>query len=369
MKTILLAVLGRSPQIVTETLFYLTQIRRETVDEIQILTTQAGREEFVNKLTDNGRGYFYRFCQEYGLNAIDLNLRPPTILTDQEGKELLDIRTNSENEAAANQIIEKIRELTSPADTRLFCSMAGGRKTMGVYASFAMQFFGRPQDRLFHVLVWPPELEGASDFYFPPKAKGEWVYHRGNNELKIDASSIRIDLAEIPFIRLRGIIGGKINLDLPFDQLVHLAQRLLNESEKPTMILEPARRQVLLKFPNGQTIAVHLRPREIAVLAYLMEQEEPLLINDFKIEKIAEIYKQFYPKSEYAFEYVADHLKTASFENIRELISRIRSNMRKELQAHFGIEKYVGQYLPQTFSRRDPRYFIPLPTDHRVIRE
>lgn len=369
MKTILLAVLGRSPQIVTETLYYLTQIRRESVDEIQILTTQVGREEFMTKLTDNGRGHFYRFCQEYGLNSMDLNLRKPAILVDRQGKELLDIRSNSENEAAANQIIEKIREVTALSDTRLFCSMAGGRKTMGVYASFAMQFFGRDFDRLYHVLIWPPELEGATDFYFPPKQPGEYVFHRGEEEIRLRSENIRIDLAEIPFIRLRGIISEKINLNLPFDQLVHYAQRVINESEKPTMILKPSQRQLLLKFSNDQTITVHLRPREIAVLAYLMEQRNPLLINEFDMERIGEIYGHFFQSREYDFKRVAENLKKASFEIIRELISRIRSSMRQHLQPHFGIEKYVAYYLPQTFGRQDPRYFIPLPKDHRIIQE
>jgi len=369
MKNVLLAVLGRSPQIITETLYFLTQVKKERIDGIQVITTRAGYQEFVENLTANGKGYFYQFCEAYGLNAIDFGLKKPTLLKDSRGNALMDIRTNEENGLAANQIIEAIRNLTADKDTRLFCSMAGGRKTMGVYASFAMQFYGREFDRLYHVLVWPPELEGAKDFYFPSPKKGEFTYHRGSDEIKVSADEIRIDLAEIPFIRLRGIIGEKINLNLPFAQLVHLAQAVINEHQWPKMILIPQEKQVTLQFANRKETIIKLKPREIAVLAYLMELDKPLFVNDFDTERISEIYEKYFAQREYGFGKVSDHLRKIKNEIIRELISRIRSAMRKELKTYYGIEKYADQYLPQTISRKDPRYFIPIPMDRRSVKE
>src|SRR5262249_35100828 len=61
------------------------------------------------------------------------------------------------------------RSLTSDPQSRIYASMAGGRKTMGLYLGLALQFYGRPQDRLTHVLVSPPALENHPDFFYPPR--------------------------------------------------------------------------------------------------------------------------------------------------------------------------------------------------------
>ncbi len=41
---------------------------------------------------------------------------------------------------------------------------------MGLFLGIAFQLFARPQDRLSHVLVSPPDLEGHPEFYYPPPA-------------------------------------------------------------------------------------------------------------------------------------------------------------------------------------------------------
>ena len=67
MKHILLAVIGMTPQVITETLFAIHQQRRR-IDAIHVITTRHGKEAInANLLSLNG-GQFYRYCQDYGID-------------------------------------------------------------------------------------------------------------------------------------------------------------------------------------------------------------------------------------------------------------------------------------------------------------
>jgi CRISPR-associated protein (TIGR02584 family) len=59
-----------------------------------------------------------------------------------------------------------VRELTADPDCAIHASIAGGRKTMGFYLGYALSLFGRPQDRLSHVLVSSP-FESNQNFFYP----------------------------------------------------------------------------------------------------------------------------------------------------------------------------------------------------------
>jgi len=367
MKTVLLAVVGRSPQIVTETLYYLTQVQKKSIQEIVVLTTEVGSKEFNQKLLANGKGYFFRFCQDYGFNYTDFGLKNPILLEGKDGSPLSDIRTSEENELAANKILQTVRELTSPPDTQLLCSIAGGRKTMSVYVSFAMQFFGRPHDKLYHVLVWPPDMEGMSDFFYPPVDAGKLTFRGHDRELTIDSRDIHVDLAEIPFIQLRDIIGEAINFDLPFSQLVHLAQEAIRVRQLPEMVLIPREKKLILKFFEGQAATVRMAPKQIAVLAYLMEQSEPIWINDFDLTRISQIYAHYFPRREYAFKPVAQHIKNMEYKDIHEQLSRIRKRIRNEITKIYGMEKFAEPFLPKTVGPKDDHIYIPVPRDKRKI--
>jgi len=80
---------------------------------------------------------------------------------------LPDIRSVEDNTFAANQICEIVRELSLTSHTSLHASAAGGRKTMSIYLTAAMQLFGRAQDRLSHVLV-SEDFETHPDFFYIP---------------------------------------------------------------------------------------------------------------------------------------------------------------------------------------------------------
>jgi len=206
-RRILVCTTGLSPQVVTETLFALA-MRPMGGDspwvptEVHLISTRQGAEHARLNLLSGKPGWFHQLIRDYGLPPITFGVEQIHCITNRDGTALDDIRNPADNEAAADQIAELIRRFTQADDTQLHVSIAGGRKTMGYYLGYAMSLYGRPQDRLSHVLVSNP-FESHPDFYYPTPY--ERVIHTRDpkNPLALDCRDARIDLAEIPFVRLR----------------------------------------------------------------------------------------------------------------------------------------------------------------------
>lgn len=153
-RRILLAVTGLTPQVVTETLYFLA-CRAESPwipDEVHLITTSTGAEGArLNLLLPDG--WFHRLRADFQLPDIEFPVSNIHILKDGAGQPLDDIRTPEQNTLAADFITETLRRLTEDPASELHVSIAGGRKTMGYYLGYALSLYGRPQDRLSHVLV------------------------------------------------------------------------------------------------------------------------------------------------------------------------------------------------------------------------
>jgi CRISPR-associated protein (TIGR02584 family) len=214
---ILLCVAGLTPQIITESLYALTQQRGERVDEIRVITTLLGQEKLLKGLLDPTEGKFFAFCRDYGIDPKSIRFDHTSISAVQtsDGRTLDDIRLKAENERTADRICEIVRELAKQEDTRIHASAAGGRKTMGIFLASAMQLFGRRQDALSHVLVNEP-FENHQDFYYiPPKhVTLELKDPSGKVIGQASTAEARIELADIPFVRLRGVLRGWLD-ELP----------------------------------------------------------------------------------------------------------------------------------------------------------
>ena len=231
-RRVLLAVTGLSPQIVTETLYALA-CNSETPwlpTEVHLITTATGRREAeLNLLADqklNGElGWFHRLRVDYGLPPIRFDADCIHMLSDAAGAALDDIRTPADNERAADFITEIVRELTLDEHSELHVSIAGGRKTMGYYLGYALSLFGRPQDQLSHVLVSEP-FENNREFYYPTPYRRPIAVRRGVATETHDAQQARVDLARIPFVRLREGLPERLREGkAAFSQVVAIANR------------------------------------------------------------------------------------------------------------------------------------------------
>ena len=221
-RNILFLVTGMTPQIITETIWALAcdENAAETwiPDEVHVLSTQDGLNQIRKRLFEDG--VFAQFKRDYPIleqtsfdSATHLH-----VITDQNGKPLIDLKTPEDNERSADIICEKIKEFTSMEDTSVHVSIAGGRKTMGFYAGYALSLYGRAQDSLSHVLV-QAEFEKAINFFYPtPK---ECLVSDRDSKVVGDAQEAQVWLAKIPFVRMRNSLSSKSRVTkLPFSKVV-----------------------------------------------------------------------------------------------------------------------------------------------------
>ena len=257
-RRILLAVTGLTPQVVTETLYALLRENAGAMPhELHILTTAEGAERARLALLSDQPGWFHRFMADYALQGTEFAADHIHVLRGPGGLPLDDIRTAADNACAADQIAEHVRRLTADEDVRLHVSLAGGRKTMGFFAGYALSLWGRDGDRLTHVLVSEP-FESSWEFFYPTPY--ERIIETRGGKLA-DCMQAEVTLADIPFVRLRhGLPQALLQGRSGFAQAVQAAQGQLG----------PAR--LVLDLKAGQIEAagqrVALAPAELAFLAW-----------------------------------------------------------------------------------------------------
>jgi CRISPR-associated protein (TIGR02584 family) len=231
MRDVLVAVCGLTPQVVTETLWALHHHTPPIHPaEIWILTTRAGQNACRHKLF-GPTGALAAYLREYGKTPGSLRYGPRQliVLKGADGTSLDDVRSDADNLAVADQIAEFIRQQAERPDIRLHCSVAGGRKTMGVLLASALQLFGREDDRLYHVLV-PPEIERQADFFYPTRPSQR-------SSRTAAAGAAPIELADVPFVRLRSLLAPEtLAAGVRFSDLVGRAERELRALTNPNRL-------------------------------------------------------------------------------------------------------------------------------------
>lgn len=204
MKRILLAVCGLTPQVITETLYAL-QMDGRLPHAVRILTTREGRG-YLNSLLLAPGGALDRFCADYGIDrsSIDLGFHSVRVVCDENGTEYDDIDGEEANERFLSLCMNEAFHATADPDARVFFSIAGGRKTMGGCLTIAAQCYGRPQDRLYHVLV-TPEFESSRDFFYPPPQSVpiQLFDHKSRTPYYKETKYASVTLVPLPFFSIR----------------------------------------------------------------------------------------------------------------------------------------------------------------------
>lgn len=265
-KNILLAVTGLSPQIVTETVYALAVGREQTrqpawiPSEIHVITTAEGAQRIRLALLKEGKNWFGRLCADYQLPEIVFGDEQIHIVEDINGQPLQDIRSPADNERVADFICDTVRQLTASDNTALHVSIAGGRKTMGYYAGYALSLFGRPQDALSHILVSEP-FESSWDFFYPTPYS-EVIETR--DRALADTRDAIVTMAEIPFVRLREELPLRLRIQegkTSFSETVRAAQKT---TEPPKLIIDLANH---CATASGESL--HMEPAELAFYAMM----------------------------------------------------------------------------------------------------
>jgi len=263
-KTLLLAVTGATPQVVTETLYAIHKQGLEWPDAIEIITTSIGKEQArLNLLTD---GKLQALCDEYDLVMPHFTEDCIKVIPDAHGNEVTDAKTLEDQEALADFIVARVAEHTNGKhanDTRIHASIAGGRKTMTFFLGYAMSIFGRDFDRLSHVLV-TEQFEANPNFYFPTK-NSKTIYGRDN--ISLDCSKAEVMLAEIPMISQRMINPKMVDEfhKFTYNQIVNAIQ-LVNRPEQVKLELVFDREDPRINL-GDKPISFKNRKADFALLA------------------------------------------------------------------------------------------------------
>jgi CRISPR-associated protein (TIGR02584 family) len=364
-KRVLLAVSGMSPQILTETLYALCVDNGQSAfipTEVHLITTLEGSQRARLQLLHAETGKFQHFCRDYKFSSIQFNENHIHVIADDAGNELNDIVTPEQNEAAADFICNKVRELTLDEDSALHVSLAGGRKTMGYYMGYALSLFGREQDRLSHVLV-TDQYEGLHDFFYPT-LKSRIIYDRNNKPL--DTQRAEVMLAEIPFVRLRSglpqpLLEGKAR----FNQSIQFA-RLFEAEPK----LDISYRERCL---YANTIKIELSYVNFAFYLWMIEQtvknaepvQRPHSVepNSAYAQSFIDIYQRFHPNMNDDDKTIRLLGKGMDSTWLSERISDVRSAFRNTLGAN-AAQKYAVQSLG---GNNNKTYLLPLEMEHICV--
>jgi len=257
---ILLAITGLSPQVVTETLYALAVVHRPAFvpTEIVLVTTRAGAEHALLDLLSEEPGWFHRLRRDYSLPEIAFDASRILVIPDEAGEPATDIRTPADNERAADFITETVRRLTANPEAALHVSLAGGRKTMGFYLGYALSLYGRPQDRLSHVLASAP-FESHPQFFYPTPRQ-RIIHTLDKSQRPLDCQTAEVMLAEIPFVSLRhGLDPRLLQGRARFSEAVTAARKNLAPVE---LVIDLEGQRILAA---GQVIP--LRPADLALLS------------------------------------------------------------------------------------------------------
>jgi len=368
-----------SPAVLTETLWALAHEPEPVIPvRITVLTTANGRDALKSTMFAPsaqlggaspwdalrqalaGAGHDLTGTLRFGTTPDDIRVITAIDPPSGRSRELSDLRAPSDNEAAADFLLEQVRGIVENPDTRLVASIAGGRKTMGALLYACLTLAGRETDRLTHVLVNEP-FDTLRDFWFPGQPGGPLRTleprgpqsadprsasdpSEGGSALRaahytlVDPATARVELADVPFVPLRNLFVRELNRKAgTFARLVNTCREHIRERAGSEIRLEIETTRTEADI-NGT--GIKFAPLEHLLLLFLAnraKQGEPAFaayaeavdpLNAFR-ERLL----QDRPRNDFADWRHTDSLRSAWDEqDVRKAVSGIRAKLRRALQ-------------------------------------
>lgn len=232
--TALVALLGMSPAVVTETLWALAE-EGTIPDHIDIVTTKKGWEGLEKAMAPSAKdGVWQRFTEAMraafphvpNANRLRTINLCPILLEDAAQNEMEDLRGVEEHLLVADQMLKLLKSRIKD-HARVFASIAGGRKTMGALLFSCMSLVGRKQDRILHVLMNEPyDLRLEPPFFYPSDTSHKRIEPDGTVTLH-HGMAAKISLFEVPFVHLSNLYAGPFGQrgSLDYAKLVKLVDQ------------------------------------------------------------------------------------------------------------------------------------------------
>ena len=367
-RNILFLVTGMTPQIITETLYALAADPENSEPwiptEIHVLTTAKGKIQIRSRLFNDG--IFDQFIKDFNLPKIEFNDQTVHVIL-KDGNELEDLKTLEDNELAANETCKLIKIFTQDQNSKIHVSIAGGRKTMGFYAGYALSLYGRAQDSMSHVIV-SEEFEFAHNFYYPTPY--EHFVGRHNSQERLNAQHAQVYLANIPFVRLRHALPDAHPLHMENYEFSDVVEQINQSHQNVSLKINVSHRFIEI----NNKIKANLAPRELALLMWFADYK----MNGKQGIK-APTGSQKGQMSDAEFEIVqgltAEYLKhydevkdsESSLEVNKEFFDTTKSRLKKSLEKQLGIE-LAAKILPKQTGRSMP-FYLPIDAEHIQIQD
>ena len=260
MRTVLVAVTGLSPAVLTETVWALVDNPAQPVipDKIIVLTTLTGEQKLKEQL--------------FGPDELWLNLRKQILGKDHAADPRLDFSdtpdrirvftrksggkrvqldrmdTKEETEAVGDCLVEEIWNWVGRPDTHVLASISGGFKTMSALLYAAMTVLGSQEDRILHVLVGEPFDGGTTPLFFWPRQPAQQLKTTRPSKLgppgtAVTASKAKLVLTDVEFPPLRRLFGDYGFKEAPsFSALVAMSRNAVVTLAVPSvekLVLKP----------------------------------------------------------------------------------------------------------------------------------
>ncbi len=280
--SILIAVTGMSPAVLTETVWALARETPPVIPErVVVVTTISGRQAIERELLTPPDADRPDRWQELRLALLGseaarqerLILEPPRLVEAPNPRTgrmdwLEDLRTPAENSATANFLLGELRRWTEAPGTRLILSLAGGRKTMSALLCACASLLGREDDRLTHVLVNEPfdDPRLQPKFYFPGQSQQRLLDSAGREH---QAAAAKIELADIPFVSFRNLFERDlIRRPSTYTELVQRCRTKVQEVARGNISLKIRRSRLSIEVNETP---VRLSPLQGVLLLFLAE--------------------------------------------------------------------------------------------------
>lgn len=355
-RRVLFAVTGMSPQIVTETVWALMQEKDFIPTEIRLVTTLHGRNKAIRMLLQPTTGHFLQFCRDYGLTGkIRFDESCIAVIRSRAGEALADIRTPEDNVAAADMIVQEVQQLCADPASQVHASIAGGRKSMGFFAGYAMSLYGRAQDSLSHVLV-SEAFENNPDFFYPPPEDRE-IFARDGTPL--NARDARVMLADIPFVRMRGglpeaLLAGSHS----FGEAIREAQAGM--LPLPTLAFSPSSCEV-----RCSGIRIKLSPLLYVIYYWLAQRLKdklpPVRPGGQEVRELLALHERLFPNRSGDWERAQKALRHD--EDALPFFQEKRSRIHKALKETLGEKRASPFFIEASGKRPFTRYALTLPPE------
>lgn len=250
---VFIAVIGTTPQVLTECLFYCTHPhyqKQRYFSKIKVLTSLDGKVELIQSLFIEGQLEKLEKALDLKQGYFKFREQDIIVFKDETGQELTDLLSNTDNQQAQLQIMEAVKKYTEDPKIRLTANVSGGRKTQSAMMALAFQLYGRAEDELFHII--PPKDKTNTDWFFPSQA---------------EEADEQLMISQVPVIRVGRYLAKDLSVSV---------EDLMQGIQESLVELLPIRSLLIEKssFTIDEKLKFTLQPREAALFRYLLRQRK-----------------------------------------------------------------------------------------------